>query len=143
MKKRKLYQMLATLAQSRINCIESKNIEWRDRHTERMHKLAKLFLPSGSGFDSGSSVRVVECTGEKLVLATAFHHMNNDGYYTGWTHHNVVVTPSLSSDFIVKITGRDKNNIKDYIGEVFHTALGEEIDEDKFYADEALRMRVA
>ena len=47
----------------------------------------------------------------------------------GWTEPTIVVTPTLSSGFNLKITGRDRNQIKDYLGELFQVALSADIDD--------------
>lgn len=50
--------------------------------------------------------------------------------YDGWTDHTVIVTPSLRSGFDIRITGRDRNQTKEYLYEVFDSALREVIDFD-------------
>lgn len=93
---------------------------------EKINWIEKNMLPSGSGFDCGTAVD--ESSREnRLVLTTCFHHMNLDGYYDGWTSHKVIVTPSLISEFDLRVTGRDRNEIKDYIGDVFHHVLTNEL----------------
>jgi hypothetical protein len=76
-------------------------------------------MPSGSGFDSGTQFDYDKSTPEKLVFHTTFHHMNENGMYDGWTEHTVTVTPSFVLGYHVKITGRNKNNIIEYINECF------------------------
>jgi hypothetical protein len=66
-------------------------------------------------------------TPEKLVFNTAFHHMDEAGGYDGWTEHQVIVTPSLEMGYSIRVTGRDKEEIKEYIAEMFSAALDEEI----------------
>jgi hypothetical protein len=53
--------------------------------------------------------------------------MNDNGMYDGWTTHQVIVTPSLAFGFTLKITGRDRNQIKDYLSETYHYALEQHI----------------
>jgi hypothetical protein len=99
------------------------NPEWEDRWDERLTAIAKNALPRGSGFDSGTKIVAEKCTEEKLVLTTAFHHMDTNGFYDGWTEHTVTVTPSFIGGFNIKVSGRDRNNIKDYIAETLRHAL--------------------
>lgn len=120
---RPLYATLAGLVLARQNCIESGNTEWLGRHTDRLESLVKEGLPSGSGFDAGTTLDLDASTPNKLVFETAFHHMDAHGFYDGWTHHTVTVTPALHVGIAVKISGRDRNAIKDYIGEQFYAAL--------------------
>jgi len=82
--------------------------------------------PSGSGIDDGTKLDDTS-TANKLVFNTGFHHMNENGYYDGWTDHQVIVTPSLAYGFDMRITGRDRNDIKDYLYEVYDCWLRSEI----------------
>jgi hypothetical protein len=125
----KLYQRLATLVTARLNCIASAsgNDEWRGKHEDEIGRLAKEHLPSGSGFDSGTILDLRKSKPNKLVLQTAFHHMDEHGGYDGWTSHAVTVTPDLVSGFDLKIHGRNRNDIKDYIAELFSHVLDEEV----------------
>ena len=86
------------------------------------------YLPSGSGFDNGSTFNVEKSTSEKLVFNTSFHHMNSNGYYTQWTDHTVTVTPSFYG-LNIKVSGRNHNDIKDYIAECFDNILNESVGE--------------
>jgi len=125
-----LYQELASAVGAYHRCVESGNAEWESNHNEAIHKL-ELELPSGSGFDSGTKVALYDSTEEKLVLQTCFHHMNENGMYAGWTDHTVIVTASLVFGIKLRITGRNRNEIKHYIHEVFETALLETFKESK------------
>lgn len=117
-----LYQRLATLLGACENCRKSGNQEWLDKHTGHLDQLVRDHLPGGSGFDSGTRLDD-QSTSERLVFNTSFHHMHESGMYDGWTDHTVVVRPSLPFGFTLRVTGRDRNNIKDYIGEMFDQAL--------------------
>lgn len=81
--------------------------------------------PSGSGFDCGTEFCLEKSSGNKLVFVTTYHHMNHAGYYVGWTEHKVIITPSFFCDYDMRITGKNKNDIKDYIGDVFAFWLNE------------------
>lgn len=122
----KVYQRLASLVQARANCANGNN-EWFERHTDAAEDLVKEYMPSGSGFDAGTKIDFDKTTPERLTFTTSFHHMNENGYYDGWTKHNVVVTPSLAFGFNLRVTGRDRNDIKDYIAETFQDALSDEL----------------
>ncbi len=119
----KLYARIASHVAARLNCIERDNTEWSDRHEVCINALVKEHMPSGSGFDNGTPINLEASNGEKLVFTTAYHHMNEGGYYDGWTEHTVTVTPSFMGGFSLKISGRDRNDIKDYIGESFRHSL--------------------
>jgi hypothetical protein len=111
-----------------LNCIASHNDEWREKHGERIADLLDE-MPSGSGIDCGTKIDLDASTAEKLVFDVAYHHMNDGGYYDGWTQHTVIVTPSLAFGFTLRITGRDRNGIKEYIAEMFSTVLNEDVSE--------------
>lgn len=124
----KLYKVLAGLIEARANCERSGNIEWHVRHHERLHSLVRHLMPRGSGFDNGTKLDIDRSTAERLVFTASFHHMNGDGYYDGWTDHEIIVTPSLHHGIKLRITGRDRDGFKDFVHEVFHTTLATEID---------------
>ena len=124
----KLYRKLASLVQAHINCEISGNKEWFEKHEARIEELVKNYMPSGSGFDCGTKIDLDKSTPEKLVFYTDFHHMNEVGYYDGWTEHRITVRPSLAFGFTLTISGKNRNEIKDYIHQAFDCALNEEIE---------------
>jgi hypothetical protein len=93
---------------------------------EELDSLVREFMPSGSGFDSGTQLDKDACSEDKIVFITAFHHMGENGYYDGWTQHKVIVTPSFNG-FNVRVTGLNRNDIKDYIGDHFYDCLNSRI----------------
>lgn len=106
--------------------INGHNVEIAERNKEEIERLVKEFMPSGSGFDSGTTLNLDKSNRLKLTFETAFHHMNDNGYYDGWTHHSVIITPHFNG-FDLRVTGRDRNGIKDYIGDCFESALSQMI----------------
>lgn len=86
------------------------------------------YLPSGSGIDSGTKLDE-SSKPERLVFTFGFHHMDEDGYYDGWTEHTAIVTPSLANEYELRITGRNRNDIKDYLHETFDSVLNHPVDE--------------
>jgi hypothetical protein len=136
MRTEKLYARIASLVQAIENCQRSGNTEWERRHEEVVDHLVKNFMPSGSGVDPGTSFNLKGSTPEKLVFATSFHHMNEHGYYDGWTSHGVTVRPSLAFGIMIHIAGPNRNDIKDYLHDVFDGALRAEIEDAKAYPGE-------
>lgn len=122
-----LYQHLASAIQARLNCQQANNAEWFPKWTARIKQLADL-LPSGSGINSGTKIDLDASHASKIVLYTAFHHMNDTGYYDGWTEHTLVVTPAFDG-INIRISGRNRNDIKDYLHEVYHYALTRMVEE--------------
>ena len=122
----KRYQKISQTIGCIIRCEANpqQHREWIQRHKDTLRKLMKN-SPSGSGFDNGTKLSD-DSTEEKLVFETSFHHMDENGFYSGWTSHKVKITPSFVYGFDLKVSGRNHRQIKDYIGEVFHYWLMEE-----------------
>lgn len=85
-------------------------------------RLAQLMdlMPSGGGVDAGT--RIVSVSEKRVVFWAAFHHMNDAGYYDGWTEHEIVVTPAFDG-FNIRVTGRNRNDIKEYFASMFYCVL--------------------
>ena len=146
MEDRKLYEIIAGKVQH-LSTLNDKlsNATGRDDELARLEEIAdrveqdlsnlRDLLPSGSGIDNGTRIDIRKCWVKsdevvKLTLNTSYHHMNDTGYYDGWTDHVVTIRPTLtSSGFSLAITGRNRNDIKDYLGEVFEGALNEPVRE--------------
>ncbi len=97
--------------------------KFSEAREDLIDNIARNYLPSGSGFDNGSRVNMEKSTPNRIIIDTAFHHMNENGYYDGWTEHSVIVAPSLVWGYEIRVTGRNRNEIKDYIAETFQHAL--------------------
>jgi len=116
----KIVEAIAHTLTARENCRKD-NREWFERHTETLRNIEKE-LPSGSGIDAGTTIDLDASTPAKIVLLTSFHHMS-DGFYDGWTEHKITVRPSFVGRLEMTIGGRDRNDIKDYLGQVFDHVL--------------------
>lgn len=130
--KQPLYLALATLIGRKHRLGQPGGNFTMLRHVEdTLEQLCKEHLPSGSGFDCGTELVEDECIqgdmATKLVFITEYHHMDEHGGYDGWTAHTVKVTPDWSG-FNLAVTGRDRDGIKDFIGDTFHTCLTREVD---------------
>lgn len=131
----KLYQAIASRLSAIVNCnatLDSlssapqaceRASEWIDKHTEKIEDLVKENLPRGSGFDSGTKFDFDKSHPNKLVFKADFHHMDDNGFYCGWSEHEVIITPDFVGGFKMKVTGRDRRQIKDYIADTFHHCL--------------------
>jgi len=93
------------------------------RHSDYIRELCHG-LPHGSGFDNGTHLELDRCTPTRLVFFAAFHHMT-EGTYSGWTEHVVTATATFTG-FDIRVSGRDRNEIKKYIAETFYEILGSE-----------------
>jgi len=121
----KVYRRLAQLLTAIENCRSSNN-PWIDKHEQRLTHVMDT-APSGSGIDNGVQLDD-SSTPEKLVFTADYHHMDDHGFYTSWTHHKVTVRPSLAYGIDIKVSGQNRNEIKDYLADVFYTWLKEETD---------------
>lgn len=119
----KLYAHIARKMGAYVRCMESPDSGWTNLHMESIESLVAGYMPSGSGIDSGTSFDFARSTSDKLVFTFGYHHMNENGYYDGWTEHKCIVIPSLAFGIDIKITGRDRNGIKDYLYQTFEYAL--------------------
>jgi hypothetical protein len=125
-----LFQHIARSIQALKSCQESPVNEFGARiHSEALEQFESL-LPSGSGIDCGTKINIEKSTSKAIWFSFSFHHMNDVGMYNGWTDHELVLTPSLQSAFDLRITGKDRNQIKDYLYEVYQFALSDEIDSE-------------
>lgn len=116
-----MYRELARLLAAQENCRKSNNSEWEDKHGESIARLMQWF-PSGSGIDNGTKLDD-SSTSERLVFTFGYHHMNEGGYYDGWTEHTLIVKSSLQWEIDTRITGRNRNDIKEYLHEIYHRTL--------------------
>lgn len=126
MAQERLDKLIAQLIDARLRCLETGNT-FADTHTDTLRQLANL-LPHGSGIDAGVTVDLERSHLEKIVLNTAFHHMDEHGFYDGWTEHTVTVTPSFLGDRRLRISGPNRNDIKEYLHQTFDDVLGQQVE---------------
>lgn len=89
-------------------------------------EFVKQHFPSGSGFNAGTQLR--GGNSKRLTFTTAFHHMDDAGFYDGWTEHQVFIDAHLEYGFTVTVTGKNRNDIKNYIQDVFIETLQKTIE---------------
>ncbi len=121
---------LASTFQAFKNCVSSNNIEWKDKHEDAINEILKA-LPSGSGIDSGVQFDWDRSTADKLIFSFGFHHMDDNGFYCGWTDHRLTVTPNFQAGYKIKISGQNKRDIKEYLYQLFHEIFYSEPYEDQ------------
>ena len=94
-----------------------------------VYLIAKLQseLPLGSGLDGKVEFILDKCNATRVVIFAEFHHMKH-GYYDGWTDHEIIVTATHCGPEI-RVTGKDRNGIKDYLAEIFDYALNRPVPE--------------
>lgn len=122
-----VYKILASTIDARENCRKSGNTEWFERHSDTIDEIMKT-APSGSGIDSGTKIDMERSTGDKLIFTFGYHHMDESGYYVEWTDHVLTVRPSLQFGIDLKISGRDRNDIKEMLYEEYTDWLKEVVE---------------
>jgi len=124
---RKRVEVIASILDARQTCAKTNNKEWFDKHTEKLKEIMDD-APSGSGIDSGTELDLIESKPDRLVFNFSYHHMNDAGFYDGWTDHKLIVKPSFVLGVDMRITGSDRNDIKDYLYQVYELFLSEVIE---------------
>jgi hypothetical protein len=118
-----LIVQIARTLEAHANCVKNNNTEWKIRWEEKLVELEGK-LPHGSGVDNGVEIDM-SSTADKIVLTVSFHHMDENGFYDGWTDHKAIVRPSFGG-INIKITGKNRNEIKEYLADLFHHVLTSE-----------------
>lgn len=128
----KVYQRLASTVDAYHTCVAKGNEEWEHKHLDRIQRIVKNHLPSGSGFDVGTELHIDESTADKLVFETSYHHMDEHGGYIHWSAIKVVVTPSLAHGYHLDIEvdpgEEDNETFEDYVADTFSYSLDTKLD---------------
>lgn len=131
MKNETIAARINTAAFSKERCIDNGRPEMAEAW-ERVLERCFANLPQGSGFDCGTTFNLAESKeGTKLVFDTSYHYMTEAGYYDGWYDFKVVVRPTFSG-FSLKVIGKDRDGIKEYIADVFYDVLAADASGDEF-----------
>lgn len=88
--------------------------------------LVRNHAPSGSGFDLGTEFNPESSTPIKLVFSLYYYHMNERGFYGGWTRYCITVTPTFDSVH-VSVSGHDRNQVKDFIADTFYSLASQDV----------------
>lgn len=124
----KVYQQLARLVDW------NPTGEYLDSKNKRVEDLVKNYLPSGSGFDGDISIDE-KSTDKKIILHVEYHHMNDNGFYDGWSTFKIIITPSLAYDYSLVVKGETvvkkyfyDGVFKNYIIDTFMPYLDKEME---------------
>jgi hypothetical protein len=114
----KLYQKIARVASQK---------NWAKRSKEL--SLLQELLPNGNGIrgQEGLAVILLESTEKRIVIETTYWHPNDSYETSRCTAHQVVITPSFEGEINIRITGKNENNVKKYLHDIFREALMNEI----------------
>lgn len=110
----KLYQKIARV-------VSQKNTPKKAKELALLEKL----LPIGNGVETGCVI-LLKSTEKRIEVDTAYWHPNYSYETSRWTEHQVVITPSFEGEINIRITGKNENNVKDYLYDIFHEALMKE-----------------
>lgn len=119
MKGKTFYQAVGSAIIAMKNCEGAGKTEWREKWREYIIRLVRNYAPSGSGFDVGTKFDFQRSNGKKLIFYTAYHHMDGNGYYDGWTEHRITVRPAFDG-VLITVSGSNRNDIKDLIYQIFY-----------------------
>lgn len=125
--KQKLYAKLASLCDAYHTCIKTGN-DFAAIHEDTINTLVNKYMPSGSGIDTGTKIDLDRSNGNKLVFTFSYHFMDENGYYDGWQDYTLIVTASLAFGFDMRITGKNRDDIKDYFYQTFEYPLNMEVE---------------
>lgn len=101
------------LLSNKISAYNSCNKEWKDEAEDRINEMCKG-IPHGSGIDGYCDIDLTASTDKRIVFKFEFHHMDENGFYCGWTQHKAIITPTFGG-FNIRITGKNYRDIKDYL----------------------------
>ena len=124
MEKTPLYKKLAKCINARENCIKNKNDDWIDKWDEEIDEIIDN-LPHGSGIDGKTEIDLDKSNSNRIVIHSEFHHMNDGGFYDGWSNFTIVIKPSLAFDFDLEIKGAfgKYQDTRGYLEELFGTTF--------------------
>jgi hypothetical protein len=126
---KRLFQTINSALNARANCMKNGN-EFGGKWESMLYHIEREILPRGSGVDRGCRIDR-DSHGDKLKIEFAFHHMDEHGFYDGWTDHVLTIRPAFDG-FDMKISGRDRNGAKDYFYDMFSHVLSLEFPDDYF-----------
>ena len=122
--KQELYKQIANLCIAEKQC----SPDWKFKHRERLINYAQNNLPSGSGIDSGCILWIDDSGADKIIIKFSYHFMNENGMYDGWEDYELTLRPDFVNGFLMKITGKNRDDVKDYFYDTFDYALRQLVD---------------
>ena len=110
-----------------LNCIESENTIWRDRHIGRVTRCMHEILPQGGGFDHEWTIDVVRSrkTDARIVCSGGFHKMNENGYYDGWAYFDLILPASNIRQWRLVSRGGLDAPLREYVENCIGVAIGD------------------
>jgi hypothetical protein len=116
-------QKIARLVQAYHNCIKTNN-DYGNIHLSNLEKIEQNYLPSGSGFNSGTKIDIKNSKINKVILLTSYDNMDENGYYDKYLDYKIIIKP-LFDTIDIQVIGSNYNQLKDYILQEFDYRLNE------------------
>ena len=121
-----VYRQIATYVDAYHRCLANGNALYKD-HAGEVEDLVCEHMPSGSGWDCGTTLDIGESTKDKLVFFGSYHHMD-EGTYCGWSSWTITVKPSLIQILDISVEcvddcGNDIGGLDDMLFDWFDRAL--------------------
>ncbi len=108
-------QEIAMVCDARNYAIEHKRYDLVNARNDILDMIEREALPSGSGIDNGCTIDRDESTGDRIIINLGFHHMDENGYYCGWSSHTATITASIAYGLMIDIdsdfSGLDPDDI--------------------------------
>ena len=106
------------------NYKSSDHTDWAAFHEEKLAKLCRDHLPRGIGV---FGVSVAATTDTKAVFYCLYRHTDKHGYFVCNTAYRIVVRPTFTG-LAIRVLGRNKYNVKEYLADQFRDALERIVD---------------
>ena len=114
----------------------SKGDSIRERGEKLLETIESEYLPNGSGFDTGCTIKGDTTTNQSYEVAFEYHHMSGYGFYTGWTSWRITVFPAFCFGFEMELENNDmltyqdelllKEENQEYFLDTFQECLNQE-----------------
>lgn len=130
MEKEPIYQILGR----KLTILNgTRTYKYEDQIEEHIETIINSHFPNGSGFDTGCTLDLDKSNGDRIEVKIPYHTMDEHGYYAGWIDPVLIVTPSLSYGFEIRINwkgynGKYKILLLDYFYDLFNTILEKTIE---------------
>lgn len=118
------------------NCRQTNNILWLPKWKQAIDELLK-HLPHGNGINAEAGIQLdwENSTPGNLRFNFSYQHMNDHGYYDGWTEHELIIQSSSIGGFNLQVTiegeVEDKDEIIEYLEQMLQSTFYYESDYHK------------